>query len=71
MPWLQAATRAAEALAAKLPKCKTYEPDEMASENLECNRVPTEPGDAFHLPRRTIHRARAVRQRQIRRHMQR
>ena len=60
MPWMPEATRAAEALAAKLPKCKTYEPEEMASENLECNRVTTEPGDAFHLPRRTIHSARAV-----------
>ena len=60
LPWLPAATRAANALAAKLPKCKTYEPDEMASDALECDRIITEPGDAFHLPRRTIHSARAV-----------
>ena len=43
--------------AAKLPKYGRRA-DEMASENLECNRV-AGAGAAFHLPRRTIHSARA------------
>ena len=51
MPWMPEATRAAEALAAKLPEVQDGDPEEMASENLECNRVTTESGDAFHLPR--------------------
>ena len=58
LPWLPDASPSA--LAAKLPKRTTYESDEMALDSLDCSRIITAPGDAFHLPRRTIHSARAV-----------
>ena len=58
LPWLPAAAKSA--LSAKTSMCQTYEANEMALESLECDRIVTAPGDVFHLPRRTIHSARAV-----------
>ena len=58
LPWLPAAVKSA--LSTKTSKCATYAEDEMDLESLDCSRVITSPGDALHLPRRTIHSARAV-----------